>query len=168
VAAGRYLAERGWALAVLAGPGEEGVAQAIVDDLPAGSAACFGTRHLKQVAALLSRCGLLLCNDTGLMHLSAAVGTPPVAIFGPTSPAIYAPRSAFPVGGRDPECSCRRTDQLGPPECVASGRCLRGTRPCIEQVSVDEVVAALERALYSLQGAHDDRGTRSQSTAEPG
>ncbi len=166
VAAGRHLAGRGFAVAVLAGPGEEGLAQAIVEDLPPGSAAWFGSRHLKQVAALLSRCSVLLCNDTGLMHLAAAVGTTPVAVFGPTSPAIYAPRSAIAVGGRDPECLCRRTTEFGPPECVAGGRCLRGERPCIEHVGVEEVTAALDRAIGVREGPNHG-GARPQSTAEP-
>lgn len=37
-----------------------------------------------EAAAILSRCVLLVCNDSGLMHLAAAVGTPVVAIYGPT------------------------------------------------------------------------------------
>jgi len=41
--------------------------------------------HLRHVAALLSRCRLYLGNDSGLMHLAAAVGTPVVILLGPAA-----------------------------------------------------------------------------------
>ncbi|HYV05963.1 MAG TPA: lipopolysaccharide heptosyltransferase II [Blastocatellia bacterium] len=43
-----------------------------------------GKTSVKQVAALIECCDLLVCNDSGLMHAAAAVGTPVVAIYGPT------------------------------------------------------------------------------------
>ena len=47
--------------------------------------------HLRRVAALLSQCELYVGNDSGLMHLAAAVGTPVVILFGPTAPHLYLP-----------------------------------------------------------------------------
>ncbi len=44
-------------------------------------------------AAILERADRFLCNDTGLMHVAGAVGTPTVALFGPTDPDLWAPRS---------------------------------------------------------------------------
>jgi ADP-heptose:LPS heptosyltransferase len=49
------------------------------------------TPDLRKLAAYLSHARLLLCNDTGVMHLAAAVGTPLVAVFGPTDPAQWKP-----------------------------------------------------------------------------
>jgi heptosyltransferase-2 len=43
-----------------------------------------GQTSVKQVAALIQRCRWLICNDSGLMHVAVAVGTPVVAIYGPT------------------------------------------------------------------------------------
>ena len=43
-----------------------------------------GQTSVKQVAALIERCRWLICNDSGLMHVAVAVGTPVVAIYGPT------------------------------------------------------------------------------------
>lgn len=44
-----------------------------------------------EMAAVIERCKLFLGNDTGAMHLATAVGTPVVAIFGPSDPAHYGP-----------------------------------------------------------------------------
>ncbi len=45
-----------------------------------------------QAAALLAQCRLYVGNDSGLSHLAAALGAPTVAVFGPTDPAVWAPR----------------------------------------------------------------------------
>ena len=50
-----------------------------------------GQTTLRELAAALKSCRLLLTNDTGPMHLAAAVGTPVVAVFGSTSPEMTGP-----------------------------------------------------------------------------
>ncbi|MDX1764300.1 MAG: glycosyltransferase family 9 protein, partial [bacterium] len=50
-----------------------------------------GKLNLLELAALLQESDLMVTNDTGPMHLSAAVGTPVVALFGPTRPSRYGP-----------------------------------------------------------------------------
>ncbi len=52
-----------------------------------------GRTSLAQAVALAARLELMLVNDSGLMHLAAALGTPVVALFGPTDPARTGPRS---------------------------------------------------------------------------
>ena len=49
---------------------------------------------LYQLACWLARARLYIGNDSGITHLAAAVGTPVLAIFGPTEPAVWAPRGA--------------------------------------------------------------------------
>lgn len=107
-----------------------------------------GALPLRAVAALLERCALLLSNDTGLMHIAAAVDTPLVAVFGPTSPEVFLPPSptAFFVGGTV-ACPYRQPGSLHPPGCWASDQCLIAQVGCIEAVSVNDVVAAARRAL---------------------
>lgn len=47
---------------------------------------------LPHLAAILAKCHLFIGNDSGVTHLSAAVGTPTIALFGPTDPRIWGPR----------------------------------------------------------------------------
>ncbi len=51
--------------------------------------------NLWDLAQWLARAGIFIGNDSGITHLAAAVGTPTVAIFGPTDPAVWAPRGPF-------------------------------------------------------------------------
>jgi heptosyltransferase III len=80
------------------------------------------TRDLppRALGALLARAGLYVGNDSGVSHLAAAVGTPTVALFGPTSPAVWAP-----VGPRV--------------------RIVRATGQRMESIAVDEVERAVEK-----------------------
>jgi len=50
-------------------------------------------RSITDVAALVKRADLVLCNDTGVMHVACAAGARVLGIFGPTDPARWAPRS---------------------------------------------------------------------------
>jgi ADP-heptose:LPS heptosyltransferase len=46
---------------------------------------------LKEVAVVLRKCRLLIGNDSGISHLAAALGTPVLSLFGPTSPEVWRP-----------------------------------------------------------------------------
>ena len=46
---------------------------------------------LREMAALLARCDLVVSNDNGPMHIAAAVGAPTVTIYGPTDPKAWNP-----------------------------------------------------------------------------
>jgi ADP-heptose:LPS heptosyltransferase len=147
IEAGRWLVAKGFHVVIFTGPEEELVADHIASALPAGSAVIASALHLERVAGVLSRCQLLLCNDTGLMCVAAAVGCTPIAVFGPTSPTIYAPGNGVAVGGREPACFYRRTMEFGPPECVAGGACRHEEGPCIDHVALDTVIGTLARVI---------------------
>ncbi len=86
----RSVAELGRPVVVSWGPGEEGLARAVV----AGTEHVVPgprTRSLRQLLVLVGWAGSLVCADTGPKHLAAASGTPCVALFGPKDPRIYAP-----------------------------------------------------------------------------
>jgi heptosyltransferase-3 len=78
-AAARELLEGGLVPLVTFGPGEEGLARAVVDAAPGAVMAPPTT--IDQLAALMSQARLTICNNTGPMHLSVAVGTPTVGLF---------------------------------------------------------------------------------------
>lgn len=92
-----------------------------------------GRLSLRECGAVLSRSALFVGNDTGLLHLAAAVGTPVVALFGPTDPAVYGPY-------------CERQHVIWHPQPCSP--CFRQPRPpacaleCMASISVDEVEAA--------------------------
>jgi lipopolysaccharide heptosyltransferase III len=60
------------------------------EDPPLDGAVCM--ENLYDLACWLARARLYIGNDSGITHLAAAVGTPVLALFGPTDPAVWAPR----------------------------------------------------------------------------
>jgi ADP-heptose:LPS heptosyltransferase len=60
------------------------------DDPPLAGAVQIS--DLYELACWLARAQLYVGNDSGITHLAAAVGTPVLALFGPTDPAVWAPR----------------------------------------------------------------------------
>lgn len=96
-----------------------------------------------ELAAVLERADVFLCNDSGPMHLAAAVGTRVVALFGATDPVRWAPR------GRG-----HRVLRPGMPcPCVVPERC-RPPDPykmwCVRRLEAREVARALARALEAV------------------
>jgi len=92
-----------------------------------------GTTTLEQSEALMKQADLLICNDSGPMHLGAGVGVPTLAVFGPANPARWGPYgSRHRVVRRDLDCSpCLFMGKLG--------KCPRELLECL-QVPVDTVV----------------------------
>lgn len=68
----------------LGSAGEREMIEQVVRNVPERAVNLAGATAIGTAAAILQRCELLLCNDSGLMHLAAAVGTRVVAIYGPT------------------------------------------------------------------------------------
>lgn len=96
---GKGGALEGARIAVLGGPGaqEREMAAAVLAGLP-GAIDLVGALDLPEAAAVLARCALFVGNDSGLMHLSAATGTPTIGLFGPTPASEYAPVGARALG----------------------------------------------------------------------
>jgi ADP-heptose:LPS heptosyltransferase len=77
---------------IFAGPGEaeRAMAAPVLTALP-GAIDLSGQLSLPEASACLARCALFVGNDSGLMHLAAAIGTPTLGLFGPTPAREYAP-----------------------------------------------------------------------------
>ena len=104
-----------------------------------------GRLSLLQFAALLRHCVLFVGNDNGAMHIAAAMGTPLVALFGPSDPAEWGPRgSSAEIVYKGLDCQpCYRST------------CTRGEGRCMNLISVDEVFAAACRQLHLPQAVPD-------------
>src|SRR4029434_1585788 len=90
-------------------------------------------RPIFALSPIARRAKLMISGDTGPLHIAAAVGTPLVALFGPTFAERNGPWSAADVTiSRAPRGSCHYE------------RKCRLLQPCIDDIAVDEVVAAAE------------------------
>jgi heptosyltransferase-2 len=87
---GQALADRGFQLVILGAPNDAALATQLVEYLP-GARNLTGTTTLEQFMRELSRCRLIVSNDSGAMHLASALGVRTVAIFGSTEPALTGP-----------------------------------------------------------------------------
>ena len=113
-------------IVVVGGADDAALAQAIVSAAPSAIDAT-GQLSLLASAELIGRAAALVTNDSAPLHLASAMGTPTVAIFGPTVPAFgfgpLAPRSIV-VGHEG--LSCRPCDRHGPQHCpLGHFRCMR-------------------------------------------
>ena len=106
---------------------------------------------LVQLGAVVERCGLYVGNDSGPMHLAAALGVPTVGIYGPSSPDRTGPRGAVEAPHLAVsaffECSpCReRFFEECPSPPTADGR-----PPCLGVLTVDTVVDQVDRLLEAI------------------
>jgi lipopolysaccharide heptosyltransferase I len=126
---------RGLQPVVLWGPGEEDLARSIVA-ASGGAARLAPSTRLGDLVELARAAALVISGDTGPLHIATAVGTPTVAIFGPTDP-----RRNGPWDPRDAVVS--RYDSCG---CHYDRRCHEPAW-CLESVGVPEVTAAVQQRL---------------------
>ena len=126
----------------IGGADDVALSAAIVAEAP-GAVNSAGTLSLLASAELIRRCAVLVTNDSLPLHLASAMGTPTVAIFGPTVPAFgfgpLAPRSEV-AGVKG--LACRPCDRHGP------ARCPLGHHRCMRDLDV-ESIAAQVRGLLS-------------------
>jgi ADP-heptose:LPS heptosyltransferase len=125
-------------LIIVGGPGDKDLAEAIRKGCP-NTVDATGM-ELLATKVLLRRCALLVTNDTGPMHLAAAVGTPVVAVFSARDYPIkwYPYGSGHVVFRRDVSCACCFLENCP-------------TMHCTREITVAEVVAASEAALRRAQ-----------------
>jgi heptosyltransferase I len=117
------------------GKGETGLAESIMQMMHYPAVNLANKISIKQLVALLHRTNLFIGNDAGPLHIASAIGTPVIAIFGPTDPAVNGPYNKNSVVLRkDLPCSCCRKKKCK-------------TLACMAQIAVADVVKAAERIL---------------------
>jgi heptosyltransferase II len=134
----RLLAE-GLAVWVLGGPDEKALANEIVADTAARD---LTGRDLRDAILALASASVAVSNDSGLLHVAAALGTPSIGIFGPTSPWHWAPLNPLAATIETAaELSCRPCHKP---------TCRFGHHRCMEEIAADDVLTATQRALAAV------------------
>jgi lipopolysaccharide heptosyltransferase I len=115
---------------LLGAPEERAFADPIVAAGPPGVVDGVGRTSLRELCAVIALADLVICHDSGPMHIAAALGKPLVAIFGPTNPARTGPY-----------CSTARIAAL-PLPCAPcyQRRCPLGHHNCMQQLDVADVL----------------------------
>ncbi len=115
-----------------------------------------GRLSLRDTAALISQCRAVVSNDSGMMHLAAALGVPTFGVFGITSPEREAPRLAnvFPITKRLPCAPACRATPGHRTNCERNLECLRTLTPEEVLAQVEAIVGGggLPQPVHPLQG----------------
>jgi heptosyltransferase II len=131
------LAESGFAIWVVGGPDEKAVAAEIIRAAP--QTRDLTGADLRNAILALAAATVAVSNDSGLLHVAAAIGTPAVGIFGPTSPWHWAPLNPLAaVLEAKSDVPCRPCHK---PTCR-----LRHHR-CMHDIPMEQVEAAVRGAL---------------------
>jgi heptosyltransferase-2 len=102
-----------------------------------------GALSLLGSAAIIKRCQIFVANDSGLMHIAEAVGTPLIAIFGSTTRELgFFPQLQTSRVLENPALSCRPCSHLG------YQRCPRGHFRCMREIKPQQVSAVVQKMLF--------------------
>ena len=135
--AAQRLAAEGFSIWVLGGPGET----ALAAEIAAGSDKVrdLTGADLRHAILALASADVAVSNDSGLLHVAAALGTPSIGIFGPTSPWHWAPLNKLAaVIETAAEVPCRPCHRP---------TCRYGHHGCMREIAPDRVVAATLKVL---------------------
>jgi lipopolysaccharide heptosyltransferase I len=127
--------EHGLRSVVLWGPGEEPLARSVAAASD-GAADAAPPTTIPDIVALARGARLMVSGDTGPLHIGGAVGTPLVALFGPTYPERNGPWSPHDVV----------LSRVATCVCLYERQCRRDSR-CIDDIDVDEVIDGVRRRL---------------------
>jgi lipopolysaccharide heptosyltransferase II len=121
---------------ILWGPGDESDAEFIKNNL--GDEAVLGHEtNIGKLSALIKNCDLVIANDSGPMHISAALGVPTLGIFGPTNPKAHGPYS--------PNSDYIIKEDL---HCIICNKLVCPYKhECMTQLPVEMVLAKVERIV---------------------
>jgi len=132
---------------LLGGPGEELIAQQISAEMDHPVIDLIGRTTVAEALALIGRCSLFLSNDSGLMHVAAALNIPQVALFGSTDPQKTAPLNNRAVVIHPEHVSCTPCFKRSCPEDLE----------CMKAITVDEVATAAVQLLAEMEGGDEEK-----------
>jgi len=137
------LAELGFAIWVVGGPDERAPAAEIARSAP--QARDLTGVDLRNAILALAAATVAVSNDSGLLHVAAAIGTPSIGIFGPTSPWHWAPLN--------PLAAVIETRSEVPCRPCHKPTCRFGHHRCMRDIPMEQVAAAVQEALAALTGS---------------
>jgi heptosyltransferase-2 len=143
-AADRLVEKYGLKVLVVAGPKDIEKARSFVSHMRNLPLDLAGRLSVSQLASILKRCRLLISNDSGPVHIAAAVGAPVVAIFGRAQKGL-SPQRWGPLGGR----SRVLHKEVGCLECLAHN--CKKDFACLKAITVEDVLNAAEGILQSVE-----------------
>ena len=127
------LAERNVQVVVTGGPEERLLGETLAALTREKPLVVIGRTNLMELACLIKRCDAFLAHDSSALHVASAMGTPTVALFGPTDPRRHLPPTfSGVVIKKDVFCS----------PCY-SPRCRTITHACMKRISIEEVLTAV-------------------------
>ena len=129
----------GYRAVVVGGPEDRGLAQQLVAGGAAASAA--GEFSLQETGVLLQCARVVVSGDTGIMHMATGVGTPVVALFGPT----VAQFGFFPYVA--PSVVLERKLDCRPCSATGTAACPLGHHRCLADITPADVAAAVDRLV---------------------
>jgi lipopolysaccharide heptosyltransferase II len=138
----RRVAATGADVALLGGPDDVAAAQWVAEHAGVSVASLAGVLGLQETGAVIRRAEVLVSGDTGLMHMATGVGTPVVALFGPTVGQFgFFPYNADRSAVVELELACR--------PCSAQGgrACPLGHHRCLRAIADEDVFDRLCEAL---------------------
>ena len=139
------LAERlradGYRPLVVGGPDDRGLAQQLEAEGTGAAVSAAGEFSLQETGALLERARVVVSGDTGVMHMATGVGTPVVALFGPTVEQF----GFFPYRSRS--IVLERALECRPCSATGTAACPLGHHRCLADITPIEVAAAVQRLV---------------------
>ena len=136
--AAKRFAEQGFDVWVVGGPGEKQMATGIV--AAGGPRVRDLTGHdLRNGILAMAAASIAISNDSGLMHIAAAIGTPTIGIFGPTSPHLWAPLNDL--------AATIQTKTIVPCQPCHRPICTMNDHRCMRDIPASDVVDAARRVL---------------------
>lgn len=138
---------------VLVGGNEDIENSLIIRSAVPGVISAAGILKLSQSAALLKRCRLLIGNDSGPLHLGAAVQVPTLGLFGPTDPLQFYPYNPPVHKFIYKSLSCSPCYKFGGKIWQYIPRCSKAY--CMEQITAEEVFRLAEREIFCPQRSNN-------------
>jgi heptosyltransferase-2 len=131
---------------LLGGEGDRALCREVLVTPGGRGANLAGETTIGEMAAALRRCTALVTNDSAPLHVAAAVGTPVVALFGPTVRGF----GFYPLGPRDRVVE--RNLDCRPCSLHGSRRCPEGHHSCLRDLRPATVAEALRHVIQSARG----------------